>query len=104
MAVIGEVGFEEVIAVGGYFLDSARNMGEVGFSIKKEWQRKGISTVILQKLAAIARENGISGLIAYTTPENQAMIRLFKKVPYRVRTGIQDDMLALSCKFDEPLS
>jgi acyl-CoA hydrolase/GNAT superfamily N-acetyltransferase len=104
VGVIGDVGFEEVIAVGGYFLDPAKNMAEVAFSVKKEWQRKGLSTVILKKLATAARENGISGFLAYTTPENQGMIKLFNKLPYHITTAIQEDLLALSSKFDDPVS
>ncbi len=53
------------------------------------------------KLAEAARENGISGLIAYTAPDNQGMIRLFKTLPFKVFTAMEDGMAALSCRFDE---
>ena len=52
-------------------------------------------------LAAVARENGIAGLIAYTFPTNTAMIRLFKTLPYKVKTTYEDGDLVLSCKFNE---
>jgi L-amino acid N-acyltransferase YncA len=56
----------------------------------------------MQKLAEAARENGISGLIAYTSHDNAAMINLFKTLPYKVKTTFDDDVLVLSCKFSEP--
>ncbi|MFO7964380.1 MAG: GNAT family N-acetyltransferase [Desulfobacterales bacterium] len=101
IAVLGEVGFEKVIGIGEYLLDEARNMAEVAFSITREWQRKGIGSMLLKKLSAAALENGILGIVAYTVPENQAMIRLFRKLPYKITTGIDHDTLTLSCKFDE---
>lgn len=103
-AVIGECGFEKVIAIGAYFLNPAINIAEVAFSVIKEWQRQGISTAILKILTKAARENGISGMTAYTQPQNQGMIKLFHKLPYRIKTAFEGEMLLLSCRFDEPVS
>ena len=103
VAVAGEPGYEKVIAVGGYFLDEAKNLAEVAFSVSTEWQGKGLSTVILRKLAEAARENGILGLVAYTSPQNHNMIKLFSRLPYKVGTNFDGDMMVLTARFDEPL-
>ncbi|MGD9687527.1 MAG: hypothetical protein AB7U43_11205, partial [Desulfobacter sp.] len=42
------------------------------------------------------------GLIAYTSPHNKGMIRLFHKQPYKITTEKNDDMLILTCLFNEP--
>ncbi len=102
VAVVGETGYEKVIAVGCYFLDQAKNMAEVAFSVSKDWQGKGLSTVILLKLARAARDNGLTGLVAFTSPQNQNMVKLFKRLPYLVRTAFDGDLLELSARFDEP--
>jgi len=86
LAVIGEPGFEKVIGIGGYFLDRSTNMVEAYYSVDKTWRRKGISTVIQDKLVRTSRDKGIKGVIVYTTPDNQEMIRLFNKLPYKVET------------------
>ena len=57
----------------------------------------------LESLIREARKNGISGLYAYTSPENKAMIKLFKTLPYKTRSCFEDDMILLSCRFSEPL-
>ncbi len=103
VAVVGEVGFERIVAVGAYFFEPARNTAEVAFSVLKDWQGKGLSSIIIKKLADAAREKGISGLTAYTAPQNQRMIQLFKSLPYKVHTSLEEDMLFLNCRFDEPL-
>ena len=100
VAVTGEFGFGKIIAVGGYILDERNNVAEVAFSVAKEWQRKGVSAIILKKLAEVAREHRISGLVAYTSMSNKAMIQLFKTLPYEVKTSAEDDLIRLSCRFD----
>ena len=67
---------------------------EISINGKKVQAQPG--TTILEA----ARENGISGLFAYTSPENQRMMRLFMSLPYKVRTLIDGDVL-LSCKFSD---
>jgi acyl-CoA hydrolase/GNAT superfamily N-acetyltransferase len=102
VAIVGEFGFGKVIAVGEYLLDPGKNMAEVAFSVIKEYQGKRLGKILLKKLFEAARENGILGLFAYTSPGNQGMIRLFKTLPYKIRTTFEDDMIMLSCRFDDP--
>jgi acyl-CoA hydrolase/GNAT superfamily N-acetyltransferase len=103
VAVVGEPGFEKIIAVGGYFLDQAKNLAEVAFSTLREWQGQGLNSIIIKKLTGAARENGIAGLVAYTAPGNQGMIKLFQKLPYKIRTSFDGEFLTLTCRFEEPL-
>ncbi len=101
LAVVGEVGFGKVIGLGEYLLVPSKNMAEVAFSVSREYQGKKIGKILLRKLAQAALENGISGLFAITSPSNLGMIRLFKTLPYKVRSVFEDDMVVLSCRFDE---
>ncbi len=102
VAVIGDPGFEQVIAVGGYFLEPATNTAEAAYSVDREWQGLGISSIIQRKLVETAREHGIQGFRAYTDPTNRAMIRLFKKLPYEVTTSYEGGMVVLEARFDRP--
>ncbi len=103
VATIGQLGFEKIIAVGEYFRNSIINMAEVAFSVSRDFQGMGLANVLQKKLAKAARDNGINGLVAYTSPENRKMIKLFKKLPYNIHTEKDDDMIILSCKFSEPV-
>ncbi|WAC08689.1 MAG: GNAT family N-acetyltransferase [Thermodesulfobacteriota bacterium] len=93
--------FEKVIGLGSYMLEPARNMGEVAFSVLQEWQGKGIAFVILKKLAEAAGGNGISGLVAYTSPINTPMIKLFNKLPYQINAVFEEEFLVLTCRFEQ---
>ena len=100
VAVTGEVGFEEIIGLGMYALEHGA-VAEVAFSTAKEWQGKGIAGVILDKLAEAARENGITSLVAYVLPTNTGMIKLFKKLPCKVKSRFEGETIMLRCDFDE---
>ncbi len=102
LAVVGEPGFERCVAVGGYLWEPAKNLAEVAYSVSKDWQGYGLSTMIQNKLVQAAQENGLSGLLAYTSPSNQAMIKLFSRLPFVVHTNFDSGLLALSARFDAP--
>ena len=101
VAVVGEFGFGRVIAVGECMLLLNSNLAEVAFSVNRNYQGKRLGRLLLRKLAEAAREKGISGLLAYTAPSNQGMIRLFKTLPYKVTTSFDGDGITLTCRFDE---
>ncbi len=101
MAVVGEFGFGRVVAVAECMKLPDKNIAEVAFSVSQDYQGKGLGTFFLKKLAAVARENGIAGLMAYTFPSNKAMIKLFNTLPYKVKTQYEDGDLILSCRFNE---
>jgi len=101
LAVVGEFGFGKVVGLGEYLLNPANNMAEVAFSVSREFQGKKLGKILLKKLAEAALDNGLTGLFAVTSPSNRGMIRLFKTLPYKVKTTFDEDMVLLSCKFDE---
>jgi acyl-CoA hydrolase len=103
LAVVGEFGFGKVVGIGEYLLDPSTNYAEIAFSISRPFQKKGLGWVLLCKLESAALGNGIAGFYAYTSAQNQGMIRLFKRLPYKVTTAFDGDMVTLRCSFSEPL-
>lgn len=101
IALEGEMGFDRVIGVGSYYLEPATNMAEVAFSVSKDYQNQGIGRALIRKLGEAARNRGINGLFAVTSTSNKNMIKLFKSLPYKTQSEVDDDML-LSCHFNEP--
>ena len=71
IGLVGEAGFAKVVAVGSYYLEHSDNTAEVAFSVSKEFQGKGLGKILIRKLAKAARENGIAGLCAITSPETK---------------------------------
>jgi acyl-CoA hydrolase/GNAT superfamily N-acetyltransferase len=102
VAVTGEVGFEKIIGLGEYALEEG-TVAEIAFSVSKHWKHLGIASILLEKLTEAARENSLTGLIAYTHSNNKGMIKLFNKLPYKVEAILEGGMLVLKCNFENEL-
>ncbi|MDX9786661.1 MAG: GNAT family N-acetyltransferase [Desulfobacterales bacterium] len=103
VGLVGEIGFQRAVAVGTYLFEESNNMAEIAFSVSKDWQGCGLGKILIAKLAKAARENGIAGLIAYTSPTNTGMLRLFNTLPYKIRSTHDANVVTLKCQFNEPI-
>ena len=56
----------------------ASGTAEVAFLVADAWQRKGISTILLAHLAAVAEQHGIDAFCAEVLPANHRMIDVFR--------------------------
>jgi RimJ/RimL family protein N-acetyltransferase len=99
VAVEGEPGYERVLAVGEYYMNPENNLAEIAFSVQKEWQGRGLSSTVIRKLAEAAKENGIAGFSAYTSKDNERMIKLFHSLDYEVKIKGEGDMVYLEALF-----
>ena len=102
IGLVGEFGFGRVVAVGEYLMLHSENIAEVAFSVSSDYQGKGLGKILLRKLAEAARENGIAGLVAYTSPSNKGMVKLFNTLPFKTKNVFDGDMIKLTCRFNEP--
>ncbi len=79
-AFIGEIGSEEMIGNAVYYLEPQRNMAEVAFIVKSDWQAKGVASALLSQLTIIARERNLHGLYGSVLYRNTPAINLIRKV------------------------
>ena len=75
----------------------AAQRAEVAFLVADAWQGRGISTILLAHLAAVAEQHGIGTFTAEVLPSNHRMIELFRRsgFPPEVRSsadGIEVEM------------
>jgi len=77
---------DRIIAVARYDrldTDGAGDEAEVAFVIDDEHQGRGIGTLLLEHLAAAARENGIAYFRAEVLPDNTRMLQVFHDAGFR---------------------
>ncbi len=89
---------EEIVAVGGYYLDPETNRAEVAFTVHDRWQRKGIGTFLLKHLTRIAMRYGIKGFTAEVLPQNSAMLKVFQRSELNQRSKTEGGVV--SWEFD----
>jgi acetate---CoA ligase (ADP-forming) len=84
---------ERIIGVGRYFgLGDAHEpctRAEVAFTVADEHQGRGIGTLLLERLAALARDNGITEFEAYVLGENNRMLEVFAASGFRVQRALE---------------
>ena len=87
----------QIMAVGRYErLGPESPDAEVAFVVEDAHQGRGIGSVLLEHLAAAARENGISRFVAEVLPQNGSMLRVFSDFGYQVQRAYADGVVHLS--------
>jgi len=92
---------EEIIAVGRYERAPGTDEAEVAFVVADAHQGRGIGSVLLEHLAAAARESGIARFGALVLAENDAMIRVFREAGYQTTRHIDHGEITLEFDIDE---
>jgi acetyl coenzyme A synthetase (ADP forming)-like protein len=69
---------------------------EVAFVVADDQQRRGLATVMLEHLAAVARSNGIERFDAETLPDNRAMMDVFRHAGFDVTSHFDSGVIEVS--------
>ena len=102
MAIVGtvpEAHGEEIIAIGGYYLDQKTNRAEVAFIVRDDWQRRGIGSFIMKHLASIAMRNGIAGFTAEVLRDNKAMQAVINHSGLMVQSKLEEGVFHFEMDF-----
>ena len=83
---------EEIIGIGRFDRIDGRS-AEVAFNISDHYQGKGIGSVLLEHLAAIARDLGIARFTAEVLPQNRKMLAVFSDAGYEVTRRVEDGVV-----------
>src|SRR4051794_13185864 len=90
-----------IIAVGRYERHPGSDEAEVAFVVADKHQGRGIGSVLLEHLAAAAREVGLHRFIAIVLAENARMIRVFRDAGYEITRHIEYGEVTLQFDVDE---
>lgn len=92
MAFIGLIG-DDLVGVARYDRHRARSDAEVAFFIDDRHHGRGMATVLLEYLAAAAREAGISGFTASVLPQNRKMLGVFTQAGFTSSSHFEDGVI-----------
>ena len=74
----------QVVGLGNYFAMGNGRSAEISFLIEDSYQGKGISTLLLEKLAGLAAANGFVEFEAEVLPDNQPMLNVMKSSGFEI--------------------
>ena len=99
VALVEEAG-RPVIVGGARYIVMQPGKAEVAFAVIDEYQGQGIGAALMRHLAGIARGAGLRELVADILPGNDAMLRVFAKSGFPLKTERASDVVHVSLRLD----
>nr|WP_247654570.1 GNAT family N-acetyltransferase [Microvirga sp. HBU67558] len=90
VALLEEDG-QPVIVGGSRYVVAQPGQAEVAFAVDDAHQGKGIGTALMRHLATLARDAGLTELVAEVLPENTAMLKVFETSGLGIGTRREPD-------------
>ncbi|MEW6200309.1 MAG: GNAT family N-acetyltransferase [Planctomycetota bacterium] len=98
IALAGKPGEEQVVGVGRYMTDAEQGSAEVAFTVRDDWQRRGLGTHFFKRLVHIASEKGIQVFHAYVLVENSGMLKIFHRSGLVVESMNEGDVVRVTMR------
>ena len=89
-----------LVAVGRYDRLKDATEAEVAFVVADAHQGRGLASLLLEHLAAVAAQHGIVRFVAETLPSNQRMLRVFRDTGFPVKTSIDEGVVHVEFPID----
>jgi acyl-CoA synthetase (NDP forming)/RimJ/RimL family protein N-acetyltransferase len=102
VALVATVG-GELVGVGRFDRVDERD-AEVAFVIRDDHQGRGLGSVLLEHLAAAARERGVRRFVAEVLPTNRRMLATFEEAGYHPTHRLEDGVVMLSFEIEPSAS
>ncbi|GAA5060205.1 acyl-CoA synthetase (NDP forming)/RimJ/RimL family protein N-acetyltransferase [Thermocatellispora tengchongensis] len=94
VALIATIGTEMVAVI--RYDRIADGEAEVAFLVEDAHQGRGVASVLLEHLAATARENGIGRFVADVLPANQRMMGVLRQAGYTGQSTFEDGVVRMT--------
>ena len=99
VALVAVTADDQIIGVARYDRIGP-DAAEVAFNVADAHHGRGLGSVLLEHLAAAARERGVRRFSADVLPQNGRMIGVFREAGYAVRQSIEDGIVSVSFDID----
>lgn len=91
-----------LVGVGRYSKTaSEEDQAEIAFTVADHMQGKGIGTLLVFRIAAYARELGITGFKAYVLSDNHQMMRVFRNAGFKISREMDEGVYTVTIPTEE---
>src|SRR5699024_6370747 len=91
---------DDLLGIGRYDRLSESTEAEVAFNIADVHQGRGLGSILIEHLAAAARENGIRSFVAEVLPENRKMLTVFQAAGFDIKRSFEDGVVVVEFPVD----
>ncbi|HEY0509877.1 MAG TPA: bifunctional GNAT family N-acetyltransferase/acetate--CoA ligase family protein [Blastococcus sp.] len=92
---------DQIVGVGRYDRYPDTDDAEVAFLVEDAHQGRGLGSVLLEHLAAAARERGIKRFVAEVLAQNSKMVRVFQDAGYKSERSYEDGVVHLTFPIEQ---
>jgi acyl-CoA synthetase (NDP forming)/GNAT superfamily N-acetyltransferase len=92
---------DSLVAVGRYDRYPGTDDAEVAFLVEDAHQGRGLGSVLLEHLAAAARERGIKRFVAEVLSQNSRMVRVFQDAGYQATREYEEGVVHLTFPIEQ---
>jgi RimJ/RimL family protein N-acetyltransferase len=97
VAVADENGKQAIVGAGRYVVVQP-GQAELAFGVVDQYQGQGLGAALMRELVAIARQAGISELVADVLSTNLAMLKVFEKSGLQMMTTREGSVVHVTLK------
>lgn len=94
VALVAVVG-GRIVGIGSYDRTTSTD-AEIAFTVRDDYQGRGLGSVLLEHIAAAARERGVKRFVAEVLPGNRRMLGTFAAAGYKVAQEFGDGVVRLA--------
>jgi acetyltransferase len=98
MAIGQPPGPEHMLGVGRLFMDPDRETAEFAVIVGDPWQGKGLGPHLLERVIAIAREQGVKLLYGDVLAQNQPMLEMVKSAGFQLKRDEDGQVVRIEMK------
>lgn len=89
-AVAAEAGRDVIVAVGRYALDPEEDQADLAVAVRDDWQHRGVGKLMLARVIAFGKEQGICRFGSMMEAENRAVKNMLATLGYEVHYFFRD--------------
>jgi RimJ/RimL family protein N-acetyltransferase len=101
LATTDQNGTETAIGMGQYIINKNTHTAEVAFTVREDFQNKGVGTELISYLTQLAKNEGLLGFTAEVLIENEPMLHVFEKMGFDMYKVIEGSSYSLVMNFGE---
>lgn len=93
---------EAIVGVAVYEVDPATELGDVAFVVRDDRQGKGVGTLLMRRIAEVARARGLRGFTADVLATNQRMLHVFHASGLDISSRLEGGQYGVTMLFGCP--
>jgi GNAT superfamily N-acetyltransferase len=90
---------EEIVGIAQYSLNEGMHTAEAAFTVRDDYQGKGVGMELLSYLTYLAKKRGLLGFTAEVLAENRAMLHLFGRMGFDMKKSFDTGTYELNMMF-----